>query len=212
MFRQNDIADRYVTFLINQYFIAVSERRLIIGDVMSCNPAAAIPIAALMSGLKDAEEQRFSVEECIARLNRRLYQLFDRHVACKISVVVIHRDGPIELYNAGGPGWVIFGNNQADHLVLRSTAIGLNPKIDLAHCELKLSEQQTLFTFTDGYLGESNDMKALLRHLRQEKLVQPALETIEGWLLNHLTQPKQADDQTLLWVERRPTAPRIKTP
>lgn len=181
---------------------SLGERRIFIGDVMGTGPSAAIPVAALIGILKDCEEQKLGVEESFARLNRRLIELFDQHVVCSLSAIVLYRDGRLELFNAGGPGCFLFGGKQADYFVMRSNPIGLNPQIELARCDVQLQDHQTLFTFTDGFLHETKDLKRLVRHLRQEKFDRPPLDQIESWLHSTLQSPSRPDDQSLISIQR----------
>jgi hypothetical protein len=181
---------------------SLGERRIFMGDVMGTGPSAAIPVAALIGILKDCEEQKIGVEESFARLNRRLIELFDQHVVCSLSAIVLYRDGRIELFNAGGPGCFVFGGKQAEYLVMRSSPIGLNPQIELARCDVELQDHQTLFTFTDGFMHETKDLKRLVRHLRQEKSDRPPLDQIEGWLHSTLQSPSRPDDQSLICIQR----------
>ncbi len=180
----------------------LGERRIFIGDVMGTGPSAAIPVAALIGVLKDCEEQKLGVEESFARLNRRLIDMFDQHVVCSMSAVVMHSDGRLELFNAGGPGCFIFGHKQADYFIMRSSPIGLNPQIEVARCDIQLQAYQTLFTFTDGFMHEARDLKRLVRHLRQEKLDRPDLGQIENMLHSNLQSPSRPDDQSLLSIQR----------
>jgi len=181
---------------------SLGERRIFMGDVMGTGPSAAIPVAALIGILKDCEEQKLGVEESFARLNRRLIELFDQHVVCSLSAIVLYRDGRIELFNAGGPGCFLFGGKQADYFVMRSSPIGLNPQIELARCDVQLQDHQTLFTFTDGFMHETKDLKRLVRHLRQEKIDRPPLDQIESWLHSTLQSPSRPDDQSLICIQR----------
>ncbi|HET9240198.1 MAG TPA: SpoIIE family protein phosphatase [Oligoflexus sp.] len=181
---------------------SLGERRIFMGDVMGTGPSAAIPVAALIGILKDCEEQKLGVEESFARLNRRLIELFDQHVVCSLSAIVLYRDGRIELFNAGGPGCFVFGGKQAEYFVMRSSPIGLNPTIELARCDVDLQDHQTLFTFTDGFMHETKDLKRLVRHLRQEKIDRPPLDQIEGWLHSTLQSPSRPDDQSLICIQR----------
>ncbi len=181
---------------------SLGERRLFIGDVMGIGPSAAIPVAALIGVLKDCEEQKLGIDESFARLNRRLIEMFDQHVVCSLSAIVMFRDGRIEMYNAGGPGCFVFGGKQADYFVMRSSPIGLNSQIEISRCNLELQDYQTLFTFTDGFLHETKDLKRLVRHLRQEKLDRPPLDQIEHWLHSTLQSPSRPDDQSLLCIQR----------
>ncbi len=181
---------------------SLGERRIFMGDVMGTGPSAAIPVAALIGILKDCEEQKLGVEESFARLNRRLIELFDQHVVCSLSAIVLYRDGRIEIFNAGGPGCFVFGGKQAEYFVMRSSPIGLNPQIELARCDVELQDHQTLFTFTDGFMHETKDLKRLVRHLRQEKSDRPPLDQIEGWLHSTLQSPSRPDDQSLICIQK----------
>jgi hypothetical protein len=190
---------------------SLGERRIFMGDVMGTGPSAAIPVAALIGILKDCEEQKLGVEESFARLNRRLIELFDQHVVCSLSAIVLYRDGRVEIFNAGGPGCFVFGGKQAEYFVMRSSPIGLNPQIELARCDVELQDHQTLFTFTDGFMHETKDLKRLVRHLRQEKTDRPPLDQIEGWLHSTLQSPSRPDDQSLICIQRSAKAknPRV---
>jgi serine phosphatase RsbU (regulator of sigma subunit) len=190
---------------------SLGERRIFMGDVMGTGPSAAIPVAALIGILKDCEEQKLGVEESFARLNRRLIELFDQHVVCSLSALVLYRDGRIEIFNAGGPGCFLFGGKKADYFTMRSSPIGLNPQIELARYDVELQDHQTLFIFTDGFMHETKDLKRLVRHLRQEKIDRPPLDQIESWLHSTLQSPARADDQSLICIQRTQKAknPRV---
>ena len=181
---------------------SLAERRLLIGDVMGTGPSAAIPMALIVGILKDCEEQRLTLEDSIIRLNQRLFELFDQHVICSLSAVVMHRDGRIDLYNAGGPGWFVTGPRQPEFLVLKSSPIGLNANTELARMSLQLSEHQAIFTFTDGYFKTTKDLKRLIRAMRQIENNTPTVEDIEKLLLSSLQVGQATDDQSLLCIVR----------
>ena len=193
---------------------SITERRIFIGDVMGTGPSAAIPMATLVALLKDCEEERLSLDETIARLNMRLYELFDQHVACSLSALSLQRDGQIEIINAGGPGWYVAGPKDAQFYQLRSKPIGLNPTLELARESFELKDDQLAFTFTDGFIQDPKDLRRLTRHLRQQKQAPQTLQEIEETLQQQLAVPQIIDDQSLLCVRRerravsRPIKPR----
>ncbi len=178
---------------------SLGERRILMGDVMGTGPSAAIPMAMIIGLLNDCEEHRLTLEETINRLNQRLYELFDQQVICTLSALSVHRDGHVEIYNAGGPGWFLSGKNHTEHLTLRSEPIGAKSKPLIGHLRLQLEPQQTLFTFTDGYCQSSKDLKRVIRNLRQLQSPRSS-EDIEKFLTESMAHPKSKDDQTLICV------------
>ncbi len=181
---------------------SLTERRIFIGDVMGTGPSAAIPMATLVGILKDCEEQRLSLEDTIQKLNLRLLQLFEQHVVCSLSAMALHRDGRMELVNAGGPGWFIAGSKEATYHLMRSKPIGLSPMLELAKEVIELKEDQVAFTFTDGYMNQSKDLRKLTRHLRQQKQAPATVQEVEELLYAHLQVSEPVDDQSLICIRR----------
>jgi serine phosphatase RsbU (regulator of sigma subunit) len=181
---------------------SLTERRLFIGDVMGTGPSAAIPMATIIGLLKDCEGHRISMEETLERLNSRLYEMFEQHVICSLSAMALHRDGRIELFNAGGPGWLRVGQKHTEYLNLKSQAIGVQPELSLARVTLDLEEQQSIFTFTDGYMRDSRDIKRLVRMLRKQNREILKVEDIDQFLQMGFQLEQAHDDQSLLCVTR----------
>lgn len=178
---------------------SLAERRFLIGDVMGTGPSAAIPMAMIIGILNDCEEQRLGLEEAIARLNRRLYELFDQQAICTLQAISVHRDGHVELYNAGGPGWFLTGKRYTEHMALKSEPIGCKPEPQLGRARFNLEPDQTLFTFTDGYCQSAKDLKRVIKVLRQMQGSNSARD-IEKLLVRSMQTPEAQDDQSLLCI------------
>lgn len=178
---------------------SLAERRFLIGDVMGTGPSAAIPMAMIIGILNDCEEQRMSLEDSIIRLNRRLYELFDQQAVCTLGAVAVHRDGHVDLYNAGGPGWFLTGKKLTEHLPLKSDPIGCKPQPQLGRARLQLEPEQTLFSFTDGYCQTSKDLKRVVKILRQMQ-GSNAVRDIEKLLMRAMQTAEPQDDQSLLCI------------
>lgn len=176
-----------------------SERRVILGDVVGKGPSAAIPVAVIIGILGECERLNMSMRETLQRLNQRISELFDGQITCSCTAIVLQRQGHIEIFNAGSPGWILKDGSRSRYIPLRSSALGLSGESIFASESIELKDSTLLFTFTDGYLEGGRALRRLLQAIEQLK-DPPGLETL-GDLLDQVGKDfRQEDDRSLLLI------------
>lgn len=176
-----------------------SERRVILGDVVGKGPSAAIPVAVIIGILGECERLNMSMRETLQRLNQRVSELFDGEITCSCTAIVLQRQGHVELFNAGSPGWILKDGVKSRHIPLRSTALGMSGESIFASESIELKDSTLLFTFTDGYMEGGRALRRLLQALEQLP-ESPALENL-GKVLDEVGKDfRQEDDRSLLMI------------
>ncbi len=190
-----------------------SERRVLLGDVVGKGPSAAIPVAVIIGILGECERLGMSMRETLQRLNQRISELFDGQITCSCAAIILHRQGHVELLNAGSPGWIIKEGAKSRHIPLRSTSLGMAGESVFASQTIELSESTLLFTFTDGYMEGGRALKRLLAAI-DELSELPPLENLGGLLDRVGKEFRLEDDRSLLMIHAfgLATTPPVRKP
>jgi hypothetical protein len=182
---------------------ADDERRLFLGDVVGKGPSAAIPVAVIVGILGECEGLGMSIQESLQRVNRRLLELFDKQISSSVTAIALHRDGHVELFNAGSPGWFLRENGQARYIPLRSSALGVTEENLIAREELRPAPDATLFTFTDGYMEGSRAFKRLIQRVDKMPGMPIVIEGLQDVLDEVGKDFRLEDDRSLLLINCR---------
>jgi len=180
------------------------ERRLFLGDVVGKGPSAAIPVAVIIGILGECQGLGMSIHESLQRVNRRLLELFDKQISSSVTAITLHRDGHVELYNAGSPGWFLREAGSARYIPLRSSALGVTDENVIAREELQPTADSILFTFTDGYMEGSRAFKRLIQRVDQMPDEPLVIETLQSLLDEVGKDFRLEDDRSLLLINCKP--------
>jgi hypothetical protein len=180
-----------------------NERRVFLGDVVGKGPSAAIPVAVIIGILGECQGLGMSIHETLQRVNRRLLELFDKQISSSVTAIAMHRDGHVELFNAGSPGWFLREGGHARYIPLRSSALGVTEENLIAREELHPASDTILFTFTDGYMEGSRAFKRLIQRVDQMELGPVVIEGLQNILDEVGKGFRLEDDRSLLLINRR---------
>jgi serine phosphatase RsbU (regulator of sigma subunit) len=176
------------------------ERRVFLGDVVGKGPSAAIPVAVIIGILGECQGLGMSIHDSLQRVNRRLLELFDKQISSSVTVISLHRDGHVELYNAGSPGWFLREGQQARYIPLRSSALGVTENNLIAREALQPPQGSILFTFTDGYMEGSRAFKRLIQRVDQMPTEPMPVEALQSALDEVGKDFRLEDDRSLLLI------------
>jgi serine phosphatase RsbU (regulator of sigma subunit) len=181
--------------------VAEHEYRIIIGDVMGKGPSAAIPVASIITVLREAQLQKLNMTDTLRQLNSRLISLYHHHITSSVAAVSLFADGHCTLYNAGSPGWFSHAPGQTNYFMLRSNPLGLTEHCRIAQYSFDLPQHSTLITFTDGYLEGSRELNRFLKKLQRTAHTGTlSTEILESHISTCRDQRLSDDDQSLLLV------------
>lgn len=175
--------------------------RFFFGDVMGKGPSAAIPVASIITLLHDCKKRELDTETTIHLLNTRMIELFNSQLTSTLSVACLNPDGTGTLYNAGGPGWFIWNQKNCDMHRLRGTPLGLSSRLKLSRARVRLTEGDSLFSFTDGYIESSREIRRLIRSLDTKGQKKLSSDIIHRMLVDAQSSDDHEDDKTFLAVE-----------
>ncbi len=176
------------------------ERRLILGDVVGKGPSAAIPVAVIIGILGECEGLGMSIHSSLERVNQRLVELFDKQISSSCTAISLHRDGRVELYNAGSPGWFLRQPAQTRYIPLRSSALGITEQSQISREEIFPDHSSILFSFTDGYMEGSRAFKRLIQKVEQMASESMTLDTLQNVLDEVGKDFRLEDDRSLLLI------------
>ncbi len=157
------------------------ELRLLLGDVVGKGPSAAIPVAVIIGILGECKGLEMSVHDSLVRVNRRLVELFGKQISSSCTAIALLKNGQLELFNAGSPGWFMRQGESTRYIPLRSSALGVAEDVQIVREEIHPEGQAVLFTFTDGYMEGSRAFKRLIQRvdlMPQEPLSIEALQVV----------------------------------
>ena len=180
--------------------VSETEKRFFIGDVMGKGPSAAIPVAIIVSTLKECEGLNLSSDECIQRINQRIIELFHYYITSSVSLVTIYQDGRCELFNCGSPPWFIYGQDSLTITTSSGAPLGISRELILRKKEITLRPNEVLFTFTDGYIEGTRGIRKLEKSLKEERNFIPRADYIEERLDEISIVENNEDDQSLLAI------------
>lgn len=181
--------------------VSPREQRILIGDVMGKGPSAAIPMAVIIGTIQDCQQNNFSLAETITSINNRLVDLFDRKVTTTCAGVVLYKDGTIDLYNDGSPGWVLSTPGESKLFHLRSNPLGLNKGHEPTKYTIKTNKDSVIFTFTDGYLEGSRAFHRLIRRLSSSTEWSDNIAFLHQILMEIGEGHRLVDDRSMLAIK-----------
>lgn len=181
--------------------VSEDEKRFFIGDVMGKGPSAAIPVASIMSILKECEKRNLDMMSTLQLINNRLIELFDYHITTTVATASVHRDGRVDLVNCGSPGWFLYQSKGTQFIMMRSSPLGISETIQSVHQRIQLEHDQLLFTFTDGYIEGSRSIRRFMRNLDRDRNFLPNIEYINEKLQSISEIEQIEDDQSLITIQ-----------
>ena len=182
--------------------VGKEERRIIIGDVMGKGPSAAIPVAVIIGVIKGAQLENLSLTDTISRINKRLIDLFGGQITSTMAVAILKNDGNVTFYNAGSPGWYIYGKEiEARFIPLRSNPLGLTSDLVPSKTTIKIEQPLVCFTFTDGYMEGSRAARKLLTKLNKKGLFDDGSQVLHDILMDSGIGHRLEDDRSMLAIK-----------
>lgn len=182
--------------------------RIFMGDVVGKGPSAAIPVASIITILHDCQSLDLDAEETLKRLNSKLIEIYKGLVTTTAQAVILSKDNQCHIYNAGSNGW--FLKNQSETIAhnMRSTPLGLIHDLNIASKQIEFKKQkEILFSFTDGYIESSRELRSFKRKLDTIKPSSLSIESLHQLLIDCQRNTEYKDDQTLLVIERKSSVP-----
>lgn len=176
------------------------EQRIILGDVMGKGPSAAIPMAVIISTMRDCEKNKLSLEESIIQVNRTLVDLFDAQITTTCAAIALHKSNKVEFYNAGSPGWFSTSKGKCDIHHLRSNPLGLSYTFSPAKKTIQIDTTTTLLTFTDGYIEGARAFRKLMRNLIEKEAYNKDIDFLHETLMKTGEGHRLVDDRSMLII------------
>lgn len=176
-----------------------NERRIFLGDVMGKGPSAAIPVAVIIGALKECEVQEVTTTAAFAKINDRLFGLFNGKITSTVSAIVLIKGRGVKVFNAGGPGWFVGHDRKVEFLPLRSAPLGIFDDLKIVSHDINREDTSLLFAFTDGYLEGARALKRVARYFNDLNR-SPTIEDVHEILLRAGEGARLEDDKTLLTV------------
>lgn len=180
--------------------VSETEKRFFIGDVMGKGPSAAIPVASIISILKECEKKSLTMEETLTTLNSRIVELFDYHITSTAAAATVYKDGSCELFNCGSPGWFVYSKTKTRFILMASNPLGITNELNIEKQKIDLSSDELLFTFTDGYIEGSRGLKRFLQLMDKDRSFIPKIEYIDEKLQEISLAEHNEDDQSLITI------------
>lgn len=177
--------------------------RIFMGDVVGKGPSAAIPVASIITILHECQELDLDPDETFQRLNRKLIELYKGLVTTTAQAVVLTEDHRCIIYNAGSSGWFVKKQKETQAHNMRSNPLGMMDKLIIPSKEIEFTKRtDILFSFTDGYIESSREMRSFKRKLDTFNANRLSIEALHQLLIDCQRNSEAKDDKTLLVIER----------
>lgn len=178
-----------------------SEKRIFMGDVMGKGPSAALPVAVIISTLRECQDRQLTIMETVHVLNKRLVDLFGGAVTSSISAITLRSNLQVDILCGGTPGWFLHEPGKPVQLFpLRGNPLGLRSNIQVEHRMIPLAKDAVVFTFTDGYLEGPRAVKRLARRLNSAEININDAAGLHTLLTSITSDSPWDDDKSLLSV------------
>jgi serine phosphatase RsbU (regulator of sigma subunit) len=182
--------------------------RIFMGDVVGKGPSAAIPVASIITILHDCQELDLDAEQTFKRLNYKLIEIYKGLVTTTAQAVILSKDNQCQIYNAGSNGWFLKNQDEAAAHIMRSTPLGLMSDLKIASKQIEITRQkEILFSFTDGYIESSRELRSFKRKLDTVRTNSLSVESLHQLLIDCQRNTEYRDDQTLLVIQRTSSMP-----
>lgn len=188
---------------LNFWKTPAGEQRLVFGDVIGKGPRAALAVAAIAAFIENAKEADDDLEALIHRVNTGLGKLFGGHITSTLSAASLHADGNVQIYNCGGVGWIRAGA-KVEYVPMPSSALGMEPRPQIAKRSFELGPGECVFAFTDGVLEGTRAITKLVRALNDKKRGNELTldQIFETATAVGVASQIAADDRSILAVKR----------
>lgn len=181
---------------------SATEKRIFIGDVVGKGPPAALPVAVIISTLKDAESQDLGIRSTIRLINNRLIDHFDSRVTSTLAGVALHKGNKVQFINSGSPGWFLINEGKKlNYITLRSNPLGLIKDYSGMSKTITLEKNSMFFSFTDGYMEGARAIKQLILSLNKLEFEDITHRSLHDILLRAGTGYRLEDDQTMVSIK-----------
>ncbi|MEZ4773415.1 MAG: PP2C family protein-serine/threonine phosphatase [Bacteroidia bacterium] len=181
-----------------------------IADVAGKGIGAALLMSNLQANLRALSAQYDDLRSIIRDLNTILYDITTGEKFVTLFIAKIDTDNKVITYINAGHNYPIFLKGQ-ETLRLESgcTILGIIPSVEIDESELTFSSGDTLFTFTDGVVEQSNTegemfgSERLVEKLKkiQGKNAKEIVEIIGEELSGFAGEEDATDDITMLSVK-----------
>lgn len=185
---------------LNHWRLNDGECRLILGDVSGKGPQAALTAAVISAVINDCKKTEPSMEECIARINRDLLELFGQNTATTVSAVVLKPGGKAAVYNCGNSGWIHYSQGIAHHHRPLGSLLGILPTLVIGVEELQLAPGDLLFAYTDGVCDGPRALRRLLLSLQDNVAELSQFDAVFARALAAGRDNECDDDQSMIVV------------
>jgi len=177
------------------------DQRLMIGDVVGKGPQAALAVSAIASIINECQHANFTMEQCIKRINKHLFDLFRGRISTTLSAVVINESNNFTLYNCGAQGWLCYNGGSMSFLPMRSKHLGTSKDISIESTTIDYKDDLLICSFTDGCLEGSRALKALSREISAlDNSKRKNLKNIHDLIIQAGKSSVLDDDKTILAV------------
>ncbi len=182
--------------------VSPDERRIFIGDVVGKGPSAALPVAIIITTLKEAESAGLPMAQTIERVNNRLLDHFGGKVTSTLAAVAMFSDHRLCFYNAGSPGWFVVGlGSDTNYINLRSNPLGISYGSRVASTDLILDTTKLIFTFTDGYMEGARAYRRLVGAIKTHSFNTMTHDLIHDCLIKTGEGFRLEDDMTMVSIK-----------
>jgi phosphoserine phosphatase RsbU/P len=197
-------------------FVPIDEKRLaiILGDVSGKGLPASLLMANLQATLRGQAIASASVDGCICRANKLLFDSTSPEKFATLFYAVLDTESHTLTYcNAGHePPFVLAGDNGISRLEKGGLVLGILEHAQYEAEQISLNPGDLLLIYSDGIseamnlgreeFAEKNIEQAV--YANRTRSAEQVIDTLVESVTSHMKGAKQWDDMTLLVVKRKP--------
>jgi sigma-B regulation protein RsbU (phosphoserine phosphatase) len=181
-----------------------------IGDASGHGLLAAMLVRDVVTGLRMGLEKEMKMVHTIKKLNRVLHRSTFSTRFATLFYAELERNGNLLYVNAGHPGPLLVGGNQAQELKATGTILGAMPEITVQRSYAHMASKAVLVMYSDGIFERLNRAGEQFGIPRLKKLVlknqhrsaQEIMDLIFNTVFEYGHDKSWDDDATVVVIKR----------